>query len=267
MITVMNKKWNRIWAMIYRNLLAERRNLLRIADFFYWPALDIIIWGFMGTWMESTSRYTTHVTLMLLAALVLWQVVMRASYEISVSLVEELWNRSLINLFATPLTMGEWIIAMMIIGIIKSTALLAFGAAVVYLFYGVNIFVLGPVLWMMLAILIIFGWTIGFMSGALIIYWGQRVQSLPWFLAFIFMPLSAVYFPLTVLPPWLQTICRLLPASYIFEQLRSYVATGLYDARALAIAALLAISYLIAVLAIYFRLFAASLRSGLSRLE
>jgi ABC-2 type transport system permease protein len=38
---------------------------------------------------------------------------------------------------------------------------------------------------------------------------------------FIFLPLTCVYYPVAVLPGWLQTLAWLLPPTYVFEGMRA----------------------------------------------
>jgi ABC-2 type transport system permease protein len=40
---------------------------------------------------------------------------------------------------------------------------------------------------------------------------------------FLLMPLTCVYYPVSVLPPWLQWVAWLLPPTYVFEGMRALV--------------------------------------------
>jgi ABC-2 type transport system permease protein len=90
--------------------------------------------------------------------------------------------------------------------------------------YQFNIFQLGFALLPFLANLILFGWFLGMVSTALIMRWGQAAESLAWAVPFFIQPLAAVFYPVSVLPTWLQPIANALPCTPIFEGMRTVLA-------------------------------------------
>src|SRR5438132_1377933 len=107
----------RIWAVVLRHLYIAFRDIHRLIWMFYWPMLDIILWGFTGIWIQSNSS-APAVAQSLLTALVFWQLVSRANFEISMSLMDELWSLNMVNMFASPLKAIEWVCAVLILGVI-----------------------------------------------------------------------------------------------------------------------------------------------------
>ncbi len=262
----MNIALHRIWAVMLRNMLSEKRNLIRLTDAIYWPTMDIILWGLTSTWMRNNQLQIPNIVLVIMSGLVMWQVVMRANYEISISMMEEMWHKSLINLFASPLTVTEWVIGCMLNGLIKTIFVLFFGAGVVWLLYALNIFTMG---WMIIPFvfsLIMFGWTTGFLGSSLIIYYGQKASNLPWVMAFLFTPVSGVYYPIATLPGWAQKIAYALPTAYIFEGMRSIIFTGQMPYRELFISFCLNVTYLIGSISLFIFMFERSRNRGLDRL-
>ena len=79
----------------------------------------------------------------MLTAIVFWQIVWRANYEISVNLLEEFWNQNLVNLFSSPLRLREWIAGVMLVGAVKTSATIAVGLAASWALYAMNIFAVG----------------------------------------------------------------------------------------------------------------------------
>ena len=45
--------------------------------------------------------------------------------------------------------------------------------------------------------------------------------SLAWISVFAVQPISGVYYPIDVLPPWLQHVAFVLPSSHVFEGMRA----------------------------------------------
>ncbi len=257
----------RIQALIERNLIITLRDAQRLVDFFYWPLLDIIIWGFTSKWLQYQQISQSNLTLIVLSSLVLWQVTTRANLEVSFNLLEELWSRNIVNLFSTPLYSNEWTIASLIMGFYKSILVFFFGAFLAWSLCGVTIFSVGWLLIPCFFLLVASGLTIGLFVTSALIYWGQKGQTLVWTVTWIFAPFSGVFYPIAVLPSWAQSIAKALPMTYVFEGLRSFLTTGIVPWHALATSAVLNIIYFVGALLCFRIMFNKSKVKGLARLE
>ena len=256
----------RVRAVILRSFMAERRNFMRLMDAMYWPIMDILLWGMSSSWIAKSHSKLPDIVLVIMTGLVFWQVVMRASYEISVGLIEEVWSKSFVTLFSTPLTVREWILGVMLNGIIKTLFVLFFGVLIVWLLYALNIFTFGWMLIPFVISLILFGWVTGFVGASLIVYWGNKVSSVPWVFAFLFAPFSAVYYPIDALPVWGQYLAYCLPLSYIFEGMRTVIFSNTYPWEQLAISFGLNSIYLFISLSFFKFMFKKSRKRGFDRL-
>ena len=186
----MSLSLGRINAMIIRHIYMIPRTLESWAESIYWPVVNLLIWGLTTRWVESSPGSVPRLALIVLTGVVFWQVVWRANYEISVNLLEEFWNQNLVNLFATPLSIWEWSISLVVLGLIKNILTLVVGIGTVWLLYRLSIFDVGWMLLPFLFSLMMSGWFMGFTSSALIIYYGRRLQSLAWILGFALAPLQ-----------------------------------------------------------------------------
>jgi ABC-2 type transport system permease protein len=62
---------------------------------------------------------------------------------------------------------------------------------------------------------------------------------------FLFQPVAAVFYPVSVLPSWLQPIAWATPAAYVFEGLRVVLLEGRFDVGLLLGAIALNVVYLL----------------------
>ncbi len=62
------------------------------------------------------------------------------------------------------------------------------------------------------------GWAIGLAVAAMILRYGLGAESLAWVLIFAIAPLCGIYYPIAVLPDWLQLVAWWLPASHISKE-------------------------------------------------
>jgi ABC-2 type transport system permease protein len=257
---------SRVKGVFLRYFYNAIKGLHHLSDLFYWPLVDILLWGLTSLWIQR-SNVVANLPLVLMTALIFWQVAWRGSVDISVNLLHEFWHRNLVNLFSTPLKISEWAFGVLLLSLCKLLVTIAFGALVVYLLYALNVFTLGWAFLPFAAMLLIFGWTIGFLSSGIIIYWGHQVEVLAWMIAFIFAPFSAVFYPVDILPLWAQKIAWALPTTYIFEGMREILRGGPFNLPYFLISFLLNILYLGASLFFFKWMFEKSRVKGLARLE
>lgn len=258
--------WYRILGVFLRYFYVAKKGIHQLSDLFYWPLVDILIWGLTSYWIKSQSQIDA-LPLVLMTALIFWQITWRGSVDISVNLLQEFWHRNLVNLFSTPLKISEWIAGMLLLCLCKLFITIAFGALVVYFLFSLNVFTVGWAFLPFAASLLIFGWALSFLASSMIIYWGHRVEMFAWMIAFVFAPFSAVFYPMHILPEWAQSIALCLPTTYIFEGMRSILATGSFPSHYFWISIGLNIIYLTASLAIFNKMFEKTREKGLARLE
>jgi ABC-2 type transport system permease protein len=256
----------RIFGVFLRYFFVARKGINQLSDLFYWPLVDILLWGLTSSWIQSQSD-VPNLPLFLMTGLIFWQITWRGSSDISVSLLQEFWHRNLVNLFSTPLKISEWILGMILLCLCKLCITIAFGALTVYILYSLNVFTIGWAFLPFTASLLIFGWTISFLASSCIIYWGHKVEMFAWMAAFVFAPFSAIFYPVTILPAWAQTIAWSLPTTYIFEGMRFLLTTHIFPTTYFWISIGLNILYLMLALCLFNFMFNKTRNKGLARLE
>ncbi|MCC2642747.1 MAG: putative type transport system, ATP-binding and permease component [Nitrospira sp.] len=217
--------YHRIAALVIRHLYLYRRSLPRMMEIIYWPFLDLVIWGFITVYLTTFQGQMPSVVMFLLGALILWDVLFRSQQGITISFLEEIWARNLMNLFASPLTPSEFLAATMVMSLFKVTAVSIVMSACAWLFYEYNLFIIGLWLIPFVVNLVLTGWIIGVLTTSLIMRFGQEAEVLAWSMVFLFQPVSCVFYPMEVLPVWLRAVAWMNPAAHVFEGMRSLLAT------------------------------------------
>jgi ABC-2 type transport system permease protein len=243
-------KIQRVGAVILRHLYLYKRSIPRWAEVFFWPVLDLFVWGFLTVYLRSTGA--PKFVSFFLGALILWDILFRAQQGISVSFLEEIWSKNLPNLFVSPLRPSEFLAGLMTIGAAKVLLAGGVGALLAWLFYSYNLFLIGIALIPFVFNLMVMGWAIGIVTMATILRFGQEAEMMAWGLAFLVQPFSAVFYPISVLPKWLQPVASLLPSAHIFEGMRHVVETGQIDINRLLTATLLNALYLTGAIALFY---------------
>ncbi|RME69686.1 MAG: ABC transporter permease, partial [Nitrospirae bacterium] len=234
----------RIWAVFLRQVYLYKRSFTRLLEVFYWPTVDILLWGFVSLYLQGASRNVPKFVTFFLGALILWDILFRAQQGITVSFLEDMWSRNLTNLFCSPLKMPEYIAGLVIVSVLKVCISFTVMSALAGVFYSFNIFVLGLKLIPLVLCLVAMGWAIGIATMGLILRFGQEAEVLAWAVAFLFLPVSAVFYPVKVLPPFLQKVAFFVPASHVFEAMREVISKGGFPLREVLIGGAESLAYL-----------------------
>lgn len=217
-------KLYRIWGLTLRYLFLFKHSLDRLSDAFFWPTIDIILWGMTSSFFaKNLQGGGSTLILGLLGGIILWIFPWRSQYEIAVNLLEDLWNRNLVNIFVSPVKFIEWVVALLLLGVGKALISFTYASLLIYFLYSANILSVGLVLVPWVVLLIMFGWVFGLLVAGIIMRYGTKIQTLAWTSIYIVAPFAAVYYPVSSLPPWAQNVAHFVPASYVFEAMRAGV--------------------------------------------
>jgi ABC-2 type transport system permease protein len=260
----MNVVLRRIWGLMYRHLALYRRSWPRLLELAYWPVLQMCIWGFTATFIAQRMGANAAVIAgaALLGGVLLWEVTLRSQMGLSISFMEEMWSRNLGHIFVSPLRPWELLAALLAMSGIRMAIGVIPAALTAALLYHYNVLSIGPIVVLFAANLIFMGWWIALGCVSLILSQGGGAESLVWSMLFGLSPLAAVYYPVSVMPVWLQKIAYALPAAHVFEGLRAAVGQGIIRWDHLAWAAGLNICWMAAALALFTQQFYAARRNG-----
>ncbi len=257
-------KRNRIWAVVWRHLVQLPQDVNQWTSMLFWPILDIALFGFVGLWLhEGTAQAGFHA---LLAGVTLWQFLTRINFDISLSLLEEAWAHNTINLFASPLSIYEWLCGVIMKGIILGAVTFFANAAFVWLAYGYNVFSIGLFLGYTTLQLFLSGLMLGLFGAALLLRWGPRIQTFVFIIGFIASPIAGAFYPVYVLPDWLENIAYTTPLAHIFEGLYAYIQSGVWPVSQMIYATLLNGIYIAVALAAFLYAYTVAKDYGLERL-
>lgn len=216
--------WRRISAIVLRFSYLHRRSVARNMEIFFWPLMNLLVWGFVSLYLRQFAM--PKGVLFLLGGVILWDVLYRAQQGITYAITEEFWAKNIINLFITPISTAELICGLCLVGVIKSLITTCFLGILAWLFYRFNVLQAGPALVPFLANLFLYGWAVGLVTMALIFRYGHAAEALIWGVPFLIQPFSAVFYPVSALPDWLQYVAWALPSTYVFEGMRQVLGEG-----------------------------------------
>jgi ABC-2 type transport system permease protein len=260
-------KLHRIYGMMLRNLFSFKTSADRLVDAFYWPTIDIVVWGLTSQFFTKNNIEGVNLVTVVLSGIILWIVLWKSQYEVSINLLDELWNKNLVNIFVTPLKFSEWVGSTLILGLIKVILSLSFATFLAYILYSVRFFEYGFSLLPFMGALVISGWIFGFFITGLILRFGSKIQTISWSLIWLFAPFCGIYYPVSTLPEWAQIFSKSLPMSYVFEGMREVIGRGVIDWQKVGIAYGLDLVYLLVAIWFLKSGFAKSMQKGLIKVN
>src|SRR5690242_10153838 len=222
--------FSRIGAMVRRYWYLLSSSWPRILDLIYWPTVQMLMWGFLQMYVAQKTGFFVRAGGVFIGSVLLWDILFRGQLGFSISFLEEMYARNLGNIMMSPLRPVEFIAALMIMSIVR----LAIGMIPVSLlaiaFFGFNVWSLGLALAAFFANLILTSWAIGIFVAGLLLRNGLGAESMAWTIMFLFLPLTCVYYPVEVLPHWLQYVAWSLPPTYVFEGMRALLIEHVFRA-------------------------------------
>ncbi len=217
----------RVAALVMRYTYLLRSSWPRVLDLIYWPTVQMVTWGFIQSYVSHVGQAdgangpAAVAAGTLIGAMLLWDILFRGQLGFSASFLEEMWSRNIGNLMMSPLRPLEFVAALMVMSVIR----LALGVIPVtmlaILFFGFNLWGLGLALGAFFANLLLTSWSVGLLVCGLLLRNGLGAEALAWTFMFVMLPLACVYYPVAVLPLWLQPLAWALPPTYVFEGMRA----------------------------------------------
>ncbi len=254
---------SRIAAIVLRQFYLMRGSLSRIVPLFAWVAVDMVLWGFISRYLNSVAAGTVNFVPVFLGAVLLWDFFPRVMQGVTIAFFEDVWSRNFLNIFATPLSIAEYLTGL----ILTSIATSALGLAVMLLLatsvFGLSFFSYGALLAPFLLILFLYGIALGIFCCAVVLRLGPSSEWFVWPIPALITPFAGVFYPLATLPSWMRSVAYLLPPSYVFEGMRTIIAGRTLPVTGLFVGGTLALLYVLLASLFFARIYRQAVRTGL----
>jgi ABC-2 type transport system permease protein len=255
-------KFYRIYALYLRHFYLIKSSLPRLLDLIYWPTIQIILWGFISKFFTMHSDFYNDTVGIILSAAILYDFLFRSSISFNMLFLEEIWSRNFTNLFIAPLKISEIITALTATALIRTLIGIVPAVLLASPFFGVSLLNLGPALFLLLISLYVFGITLGLIVVSGLLRYGPAFENVAWSSLFLLAPLGCIYYPLSILPDWLQLIAKTLPLVYIFEEVRSILLNNIVNYNNILSALMLNVIYFTLSIFVFYSAFSEARKKG-----
>ena len=254
--------WNKIFALSLRHLYLIKGSFPRILDLIYWPTVQIFLWGFISKFFTLNSSYYDNTVGIILSAAILYDFLFRSSISYNMMFLEEIWSRNFTNLFIAPIKISEIISALTFTAILRTLIGLVPAVIISIPLFGVSILKIGTPLIFLLLTLYIFGVTLGLLVTSGLVRFGPSFENIAWASLFFLAPLGCIYYPIEILPEWLQTIAKLLPLVHIFEEMRNILIDNIVNYFQILKAFLISLVYFVIAVMIFYISYSGAKKRG-----
>ncbi len=255
--------FNRIAAVVLRQYYLVRGSLSRVLPLFAWVAIDMVLWGFITKYLNTVASAGFNFVPMLLGAVLLWDFLVRVMQGVTMAFFEDVWSRNFLNIFATPLSISEYLIGLVLSSVATSLIGLVVMLVLATTFFGLSFFSYGLVLIPFLLVLFLFGIALGIFSSAVVLRFGPATEWFIWPVPALISPFAGVFYPLSTLPGSMRYVSYLLPPSYVFEGIRTIISGGAVSESGLLWGGCLAAIYILFACWFFARMYKYAVQTGL----
>ena len=255
--------FHRTAAIVLRQYYLLRGSPLRVLPIFAWVAIDIVLWGFITRYLNTIASPGFDFVPVLLGAVLFWDFFTRVMQGVTMAFLEDVWSRNFLNLFASPLSIREYVGGLVLSCIATSALGLLTMVVLAATAFGLSFFAYGAMLVPFLLVLFLFGIALGIFASALVLRFGPASEWIVWPIPAFLSPFAAIFYPVSTLPHWMRMVSYLLPPSYVFEGMRAIVSGGAYRGTSLLLSAILAVLYILLASWFFTRVHRHAVRTGL----
>lgn len=256
-------RWRPIAGIVLRQLYLLRGSPVRVFPMVTWVAIDVVLWGFITRYLNSVSGSGVNFVPTLLGGVLLWDFSTRIMQGVNTAFLEDVWSRNFLNLFASPLSIAEYLVGLVLTSMLTSVLGVVVMLLLATTVFHLDFFSLGLPLVGFLFVLYLFGIALGIFGSAIVLKFGPASEWLLWPLPALLSPFAAVFYPLATLPLWMRGVAHLLPPAYVFEGMRSLLKGDGFPSMQLGAGCAVAALQLALATGYYARVYRYAMRSGL----
>ena len=252
-----------IAAIVLRQFYLMRGSISRVLPLFIWVAVDIVLWGFMTKYLNTIASPGFDFVPVLLGAVLFWDFFTRVMHGVTMAFFEDVWSRNFLNIFASPMTIAEYLAGLVTTSIATSAVGLLVMLVLATAVFGLSFFSYGGAFVPFLLVLFLFGIALGIVGCGIVLRLGPSAEWFVWPIPALLSPFAGVFYPVATLPEWMQLVARLLPPAYVFEGMRAIVMGGTVSRFSLVVGGVLAVIDVLIASVFFTRVYRQAVRTGL----
>lgn len=258
-------RFERVTAIVVRQFDLMRGSPARVLPLFAWVAIDIVLWGFITKYLNGVSGPGVDFVPALLGAVLLWDFFTRVMQGVTTAFFEDVWSRNFLNIFATPLSITEYLLGLVGTSLLTSAVGLGVMLVLAWAAFGLSYLIYGAMLGAFLGVLVLFGIALGVVGCSIVLRLGPASEWFVWPIPALLSPFAGVFYPISTLPVGMRWVSWCLPPAWVFEGMRGVLrgGTGAGAGWMLLWGMALSLGYIAAATWVFTRVYRHAVRTGL----
>ncbi len=211
-------EWVRTWAFAYRDLVMARRNVFFVFELTFWPGVAMLSHGLLTRFLHLTPQMTAFI----LVGTVALSAVQVCQLDVAYAVLFDIWSKSMKHQFLTPLGVRHLALGSWLVGVGRGLCVFTLMAGIGTWAFGFDFLGGGPVrVAVFLLGCVLCALAIGLVVCALVLLFGTRAETSAWATVNFLVMLAGIYYPVSVLPGWVQVVSALIPLTYLLDAVRA----------------------------------------------
>jgi len=209
----------KIWAFAFKNWIMTKRNIFTLFEMLFWPVVGFLSVGLLAEFaaLQPSMKAFILVGVVSMGALQVCQL------DVAYALLYDVWSKALKHGFVAPVGIRHLLLGSMMIGMIRGGLVFIFLAGASCFLFGFNFAGRGfvPVA-LFVAGLFLNAAVVGILVCILVLVFGNRAEVAAWSMVSLMLLVCGIYYPVSILPAWVQVISRCVPLTYLLEYFREF---------------------------------------------
>src|SRR5216683_1963621 len=211
------EEWVRLTAFAYRNLIMARRNVFFLFELTFWPGVAMLSHGLLTRFLDLTPQMTAFI----LVGTVALSAVQVCQLDVAYAVLFDIWSKSMKHQFLTPVRIHHLALGSWLVGVGRGVIVWALMALIGSWAFGFDFIGAGPgSLTLFLLGCFLCSLIIGLLVCSLVLLFGTRAETSAWAAVNFIVMLSGIYYPVSVLPGWAQSVAAGIPLTYFLDAFR-----------------------------------------------
>ena len=207
----------RTWAFAYRNIIMARRNVFFVFELTFWPGVAMLSHGLLTRFLDLDARMTAFI----LVGTVALSAVQVCQLDVAYAVLFDIWSKSMKHQFLTPIGIRHMAVGSWLVGVARGITVFALMAVIGTWAFRFDFVGAGPgALTLFLLGCFLTSLVIGILVCSLVVLFGTRAETSAWAAVNFVVMLAGIYYPVSVLPGWVQTVSALVPLTYFLDAFR-----------------------------------------------
>lgn len=185
-------------------------------------AISVTYIGVSAPLVTGTPIDTNYFILYLMIGTVVWSYLSVAFDQVTETITIERWEGTIEYTFMAPIARLTQLLGSCLFAVVHGLFFVAVQLLVISLFFHLDLShanILTSVGMLLIGSVSFIGF--GIMAAILPLLYTERGAQMAYIVRALILLVSGVYYPITVLPGWMQVIARLSPATYVLDGMRA----------------------------------------------